>query len=175
MATSRFAYRVLLASSFVLIMANTSTAASVSAERQGDRFHIDWQGDEKIEVRLPAQGGLLNQQFTILVDGKSMTFDGFVASMSGRSRQDWQIVSEKASLQGRRVVLEQTLQHARLITPTTARFEVWMEPADKAVRFQIVLKGEDQHLDHLWRGTLPRARSDRAAPLFRRVRDRRTH
>ncbi len=124
-------------------------AAGLSVAKEGNHFVLSWQGDETIAVLLPVKGGLLNQPITFRVEDRTISFAGFVASMNGKSKQGWRVISEKSSIEGNRVIIKQQLQHPDLAHPTQATFEIWMSPYDKAVRFQIALSGEQQHLDYL--------------------------
>ena len=123
--------------------------ARVSASDEEGRFVLRWRGDEDIQVSLPARGGLLNQTITFVVEGRTLQFAGFSASINGKSKDGWRVVSEQSRLKDDRVIIVQQLQHADVEGPTQAEFQVWMTPEDKAVRFQIALEGPGQHLDYL--------------------------
>ena len=128
---------------------STNAPARLSASKEEGGFVLGWRGDEDIQVFLPVKGGLLNQPITFDVDGKTLQFAGFSASMNGKSRDGWQVVSENSRLEDGRVIISQKLKHTNLEDPTQAEFQVWMTPEDKAVRFQIALEGPGQHLDYL--------------------------
>ena len=121
----------------------------VSASKWRGQFVLRWQGDEDIRITFPRKGGLLNQPVTLRVEGKTLRFGGFSASLNGKSTDGWVVLSEESSLKNNRVIIVQELKHPELDTVTRARFEVWMTPRDKGVRFRIGLAGEGQHLDYL--------------------------
>jgi len=105
-------------------------------------------GDEGVQVQV-SKSGLVNQPFTITVDNRSLTFDGFCISMNDKSRDGWQVREVESRLDGNRVIVHQTLQHPELEAPTSARFEVWMQPGDKAIRFKMAFEGEGQDPSYL--------------------------
>lgn len=125
---------------------------------------LSWRGDERIELVLSKEKGLMEAPVVIRVGGRELTFGGFYVMMneiratrkpkgnsegSGLGVRPRLCAPVRTRVQQGRAVFEHLLAHPRLKSPTQVRAEVWMAPGDKAIRFRISARGAGQHLDRL--------------------------
>ena len=133
----------------VRVKKTKNSSGRISVSKWRGQFILRRQGDEDIRVSFPGQGGLLNQPVTFQVEGRVLQFEGFSASLNGKSTNGWVVLKERSNVKNNRVIITQELKHPELDSLTRARFEVWISSRDKAVRFRIALAGKGQHLDYL--------------------------
>ena len=129
-------------------MSGAAIAATVAARESADSLLLSWRGDETIEVSVSKARGLFKAPVTLTVNGKEIAFDGFYVHINDLE-DGFTVESTEARLEGDRIVVEQTLRHPQLPTPTKMTFTLWMVPEDRALRIDVATQGEGQELDRL--------------------------
>lgn len=143
----------LLTPLFVLLFQAVSSGAEsqpavVAAHEDGNQLSLTWSGDETIEVRMDKSTGVINAPVLILVGERQIAFNGFYVHIN-KLTEGFRLESVNCRLDGARIVAEHVLRHPDLSVPTRVIVTLWMEPQDRAVRVQVEMQGEGQHLDRL--------------------------
>jgi len=148
---------------------------------------LSWRGDERIELVLSKEKGVMEAPVAIRVGGRELTFGGFYVVMnevratrkpkdggegSGLGVRPRLCAPVRTQAQQGRAVFEHLLAHPKLKSRTRVRAEVWMAPGDKAIRFRISARGAGQHLDRLGWGDFKAAPRGEAARALRSPRSR---
>lgn len=161
-----------------------SAASTRTRLRETKEFiTLSWRGDERIEVALNKQAGVMDAPVTVRVGRRALTFGGFYVVMnevratrrprdplgsgSGKGQRPRLCEPPRWQVQGGRVVFDHVLSHPKLKSPTRVRVEVWMAAGDKAIRFRISARARASTWTD-WAGAIsvPRAsgRGDSSSP-----------
>ncbi|MFH1742718.1 MAG: hypothetical protein ABIH23_27240 [bacterium] len=127
--------------------------AQISASERDGELTLTWEGDERIAVSVSKSQGLYKAPVRVEVNDHAIGFNGFYTHIN-HLEDDFVVESVRATLNGDRIEVAQVLRHPELAAPTEMTFTLWMEPQDRALRIQVAVKGEGQHLDRLGVGDL---------------------
>jgi len=131
--------------------AETQPEAHIAATSKADELTLSWEGNEKIDVTMSRSRGLFNYPLQITVNGQAITLGGFYIHISNQTN-GFTVEHTEAGIKGNRIEAIQILRHPRLASPTTIKFNLWLEPQDCGLRVQVAVEGKDQHLDRLGLG-----------------------